>query len=94
MLPGAIDRQDLDREPMPRQAIERNLEIISEASRRLPPAMKARHPDVPWREIAAIGDILRHQYPAVNRDIIWRIVSQDTRPLAATVDALLLQLPG
>jgi uncharacterized protein with HEPN domain len=65
-------RSGLDREPMLRQAIERNIEIISEASRRLPAAVKARHPKVPWRGIAAIGNILRHEYPAVNRDIIWR----------------------
>jgi uncharacterized protein with HEPN domain len=91
---GGRQRQDLDREPMLRQALERNLEIISEASRRLPAAMKARHPEVPWREIAAIGNILRHEYPAVNRDIVWRIVTQDIRPLAAAVDALLAEVVG
>ena len=84
---GGRQRQDLDREPMLRQAIERNIEIVSEASRRLPAVMKTRHPEVPWRDIAAIGNILRHQYPAVNRDIIWRIVTQDVRPLATAVDA-------
>lgn len=82
-------RDDLDREPMLRQAIERNIEIISEASRRLPPAMKARHPEVPWRDIAAIGNILRHEYPAINHDIIWRVATEDMRPLAAAIDALL-----
>jgi uncharacterized protein with HEPN domain len=82
-------RQGLEREPMLRQAIERNIEIISEASRRVPAATKARHPEVPWREIAAIGNILRHEYPAVNRDIIWSVATEDVRPLAAAVDALL-----
>ena len=82
-------RHDLDREPMLRQAIERNIEIISEASRRVPQAMKSRHPEVPWREIAAIGNILRHEYPAVNRDIVWRIATEDVRPLATAVDELL-----
>jgi uncharacterized protein with HEPN domain len=86
-------REDLDRDPMLRQAIERNIEIISEASRRVPEAMKARHPEVPWRDIAAIGNILRHEYPAVNRDIIWRIATADVRRLAAAVDALLAEAP-
>jgi uncharacterized protein with HEPN domain len=85
-------RHDLDREPMRRQAIERNIEIISEASRRVPKAMKARHAEVPWREIAAIGNILRHEYPAVNHDIIWRIATEDVRPLAAAVDNLLSEI--
>jgi uncharacterized protein with HEPN domain len=66
--------------------------IISEASRRLPATMKARHPEVPWRDIAAIGNILRHEYPAVNRDIVWRIVTQDIRPLATAIEALLAQV--
>ena len=89
---GGRQREDLDREPMLRQAIERNIEIISEASRRLPGAMKARHPEVPWREIAAIGNILRHEYPTVNRDIIWQVATEDVRPLAAAVDALLAEV--
>ena len=87
---GGRQRQDLDREPMLRQAIERNIEIISEASR--PGAMKARHPEVPWREIAAIGNILRHEYPTINRNIVWRVATEDVRPLAAAVDALLAEV--
>jgi uncharacterized protein with HEPN domain len=43
-----------------RQLVERNLEIISEASRRMPNHLKAAEPDVPWREIAGIGNVLRH----------------------------------
>jgi uncharacterized protein with HEPN domain len=85
-------RQDLDREPMLRQAIERNIEIISEASRRVPAAMKARHAKVPWRDIAAIGNILRHEYPAINRDIIWQVATEDIRPLAVAVDSLLTEV--
>jgi uncharacterized protein with HEPN domain len=85
-------RSDLDRDPMLRQAIERSIEIISEASRRLPAALKAGHPAVPWRDIAAIGNILRHEYPAVNRDIIWRIATEDVRLLAVEIDALLAEV--
>jgi uncharacterized protein with HEPN domain len=54
--------------------------------------MKARHPDVPWRDIAAIGNILRHEYPAVNRDTVWRIVARDIRPLATAIEALLARV--
>ena len=45
-----------------RQLVERNLEIISEASRRTPDAAKATEPDVPSREIAGIGNVLRHDW--------------------------------
>ena len=85
-------REDFDREPMLRQAIERNIEIVSEATRRIPEAMKARHPEVPWRDIAAIGNILRHEYPAVDHDIIWRVATESIRPLAAAVAVLLSEI--
>ena len=83
---GGRQRQDLDREPMLRQAIERNIEIISEASRRLPAAMKTRHPGAPSH------NIFRHEYPAVNRDITWRVATQDIRPLATAIEPLLDQV--
>jgi uncharacterized protein with HEPN domain len=54
--------------------------------------MKARHAEVPWRDIAAIGNILRHEYPAANRDIIWRIATEDIRSLAAAVETLLAEV--
>lgn len=40
--------------------VERGVEIISEASRHLPPALKARHPAIDWRSIAGVGNVLRH----------------------------------
>lgn len=56
-----------------RQLVERNLEIISEASRRIPDDLKAAEADVPWREIAGIGNVLRHDYGAIRPEILWRI---------------------
>jgi uncharacterized protein with HEPN domain len=55
-------------------AVTRCLEIVSEASRRIPGAMKAKHPSVPWSRIAGIGNILRHEYRAVSTDVIWEVV--------------------
>jgi uncharacterized protein with HEPN domain len=48
-------------------AVSRCLEIISEASRRLPDDLKARYPSVPWTQIAASGNIYRHEYEDVAR---------------------------
>lgn len=53
--------ESLRDDPMPLYAIVRCLEIISEASRRLPDELKARHPQVPWREMAAAGNFYRHK---------------------------------
>jgi uncharacterized protein with HEPN domain len=57
-----------------RWIVERGLEIISEASRRLDPDLKRRHPHIPWQKVAGIGNVLRHDYAAVAADVIWRLV--------------------
>jgi uncharacterized protein with HEPN domain len=71
-----------------RQLVERNVEIISEASRRLPDDAKAAEPEVPWREIAGIGNILRHGYGTVRPDILWGIRRQRLTALKEAMQRL------
>jgi uncharacterized protein with HEPN domain len=69
-------RDDVFGDKVLRAAYERLLEIISEASRQLPEPWKERFPDVPWREIAAIGNRLRHAYWGLDAGILWSISSK------------------
>ncbi|WP_235911965.1 HepT-like ribonuclease domain-containing protein [Mesorhizobium xinjiangense] len=55
-------------------AVTRCLEIISEASRRLPDVLKARHPEVPWDRIAGAGNVYRHDYEDVLPRFLWNTV--------------------
>lgn len=56
-----------------RAGFERFLEIVSEASRHVPPDLKVAEPEIPWPKIAAIGNHLRHAYHRVDFEILWRI---------------------
>ena len=75
-----------------RRAVERCIEIVSEASRRLPPDLKHRHPEIPWPQIASIGNVLRHDYDAVNDATIWHAATVDLLPLKEALTALLREL--
>src|SRR5690242_18228645 len=66
-----------ERDKVRRWVVERGIEIIPEASRRLPAALKARHTGIPWPKVAAIGNILRHEYQDVAHDILWHVVMED-----------------
>ena len=56
-----------------RHAVQRGIEIISEANRRLPSQVLEQHPDIPWAKIKAIGNIPRHEYHAIADEVIWNI---------------------
>jgi uncharacterized protein with HEPN domain len=75
-----------------RDAVERNLERVSEASRHVPSNLKAQHKHVPWRAVAGLGNVLRHDYPRVKDPRVWRIVSHDLAPLKAAAESMLRAL--
>ena len=62
--------------------VERGVEIISEASRHLDEDLKDRHPHIPWRKVAGIGNVLRHDYGQVSAPILWALASNDLPDLA------------
>jgi uncharacterized protein with HEPN domain len=72
-----------------RDAVERNIERLSEASRHLPEAMKAAHGNVPWRAVADVGNVLRHAYDEVDPRQVWQIVTDDLAPLKTAVLAMI-----
>jgi uncharacterized protein with HEPN domain len=66
-------------------AVTRCLEIISEASRRLPDELKARHPSIAWRKMAGAGNVYRHDYEDVAAQYVWDAVQDALPPLRAVI---------
>ena len=75
-------------------AVTRALEIISEASRRLPDDLRDRHPQLPWRSIRDVGNFDRHQYDSVAASYVWETVTVHLPPLLAAVAAEIKVLEG
>jgi uncharacterized protein with HEPN domain len=73
-------------------AITRCLEIISEASRRLPDELKARHPSIAWRGMAASGNIYRHEYEDVAAHAVWDTLTIHLPPLLTIIRTELARL--
>lgn len=68
-------------------AVVRCIEIISEASRRFGPELRARHPHIPWQDIADTGNFYRHAYHRVALDIVWRTVHEPLTEIVAVCRA-------
>jgi len=73
-------------------ALERVLEILGEAVKRLPPELCEAYPNVPWRLVAGMRDRLSHGYDEVDHEILWNAVHQDLPNLLKTVDQMVLEL--
>jgi len=55
-------------------AVIRNFEIIGEAGKEIPEEIKAKYPDIPWREMAGMRDKLIHAYFGVNLEVVWQTI--------------------
>jgi uncharacterized protein with HEPN domain len=67
-------------------AVTRCLEIISEASRRLPDTLKTRQPSIAWRQMAGAGNVYRHDYEDVAAQYIWDTVHLALPPLRVVIE--------
>ena len=66
-------------------AVTRALEIISEASRRLPNELKQRHREIDWVGVAAAGNVSRHEYENVDDELVWYTIQHELEPLRQAV---------
>ena len=66
-----------------------NFEVIGEAAKRLDDAYRASHPEIPWRAMAGLRDVLIHQYEGIDLEKVWAIVEKDLPGLRQSITALL-----
>lgn len=70
-------------------AVMRELIVVGEASKKISDAFKAKNPLVEWRSLAAVRDILVHQYFKINADAVWSTSKNDLPTLKKKLSALL-----
>lgn len=80
--------EDLSGDWLLKHGIERGLEIVSEACRHLPDDMLEMEPEIPWKKVRGLGNVLRHDYHNVAERIIWAVVVNDLPPLKQAVERL------
>lgn len=72
-------------------AVVRNVEIIGEAAKLMPKVFTARHPEIPWREMAGTRDRLIHDYFGANYDILWDIARNELQQVLKTIRKILAE---
>ncbi|MFH0968013.1 MAG: HepT-like ribonuclease domain-containing protein [Methanobacteriota archaeon] len=69
--------------------IVRNLEIIGEAANQLDDAFHAAHPEVEWRGMISLRNLVIHQYHRIDLNLIWRVVMKDIPQLKEHIEAII-----
>ncbi|CAO3447324.1 Protein of unknown function DUF86, BT0167 group [Azospirillum argentinense] len=70
----ATGRDDFFARTLLQDGVIRNLEIIGEATKKLSPELRSRYPDLPWKNMAALRDVMIHNYLGVDLGIVWDVV--------------------
>ncbi|OGO38942.1 MAG: hypothetical protein A2147_06040 [Chloroflexi bacterium RBG_16_57_8] len=82
-------REDLDTDEVLALALLRLAELLGEAARNVSPALRARHPEIPWTSIVGTRDRLAHGYMKVNYEVMWEIIVGDLPSLIARLETLI-----
>jgi uncharacterized protein with HEPN domain len=70
-------------------AVVLNLQIIGEAVKSIPDSVKAKYPQVDWRRIAGLRDVIAHGYFGLNEDLLWDLVQNRVPQLAEQIQEIL-----
>lgn len=74
--------------PLHQDAIIRQLTLLGEAAKQVSPEFRDAHPEIPWKRIAGLPDVVFHAYFRVDLDRVWQIVRHDLPGLVTTLEQL------
>lgn len=84
--------EDFSRDDKSSYAVVRALEIVGEATKCLPPELRDRYPQIPWRDMAGMRDKLIHHYFGVDLAVVWETAVDEAPVLEAQIRSVLSKL--
>ncbi len=70
----------------------RSIEVIGEASKKIPATITAHYPGVPWKKMAGMRDKLIHEYFGIDLEILWKVAKEDIKRIRPAVRQILKEL--
>ena len=73
-------------------AVVRSLEVIGEATKKIPNDMRTEYPDIPWKRMAGMRDKLIHDYFGVDLEIVWEVVKTELPPIEPLIQRVIIDI--
>ena len=73
---GELDFQKFKMNYLVVDAIIRNLEVIGEASKNIPIDIQGKYPEIPWRKMVGLRNLIAHEYFGIDYEMIWEIAKK------------------
>lgn len=89
---AGVNWDDFKGNPEKQDAVLRRLEIMGEAVKGISADIRNQHPNIPWREIAGLRDVLIHNYFGITLEMVWNVVENDLDAIAGSIKTILQEL--
>lgn len=75
-------------------AVVRSIEIIGEATKKIPKILRDKYPNIPWKKMAGMRDKMIHEYFGIDIEIFWKVTKDEIPPLKLFIQSMLSDLGG
>jgi len=88
----SLDYEQFRKDEKTGDAVIRNFSVIGEAVKQVPPSIRKKYPDIPWKIIAGMRDKLVHEYFGIRYDVVWETIESRLPSLRIAVKKILNQM--